>query len=685
MAKDIEERELETQEEEVHTGDAEIEEYRRLMARPTKFEDGFGIKAVLGGLFIALVMIPGSIYLGLVAGQGLGPAAEWVTVILFAEIARRSLTQLKRNEIYILYYLAGSLVSFQAGIAISGGAFGGLIWHQYLRQAPPLQGMGVSEHIPGWVSPAPDSPAILQRNLLHPDWWRNSQTGHWLGPIVLILIGAVIARLNWFGLGYAMFRLTSDVERLPFPMAPVAAQGATALAEATSGQETWRWRVFSIGSMIGMVFGGFYVGIPALTGAIMQKPLQLISIPWIDLTPNTESFLKATPTGISTSLGSFLVGFVLPFWAVVGGFIAAMLTIIFNPILYNLGVLHTWRPGYDTINTNFVNQIDFWMSAGIGVSLAVGVIGIVSIIQTLIRTRKERATAGLRRASGPPPGRGDFPVWIALAMYVASTLVYIWLCQVLVPKFSVWYLVFFGFVFTPLNSYIHARMTGLTGQYAGIPYVREGVIILSGYQGVDIWFAPMPYHDYGGIAASFRVVELTGNKITSIIKAELFMLPLLLVCSAGFWWFMWKLAPIPSAPYPYAQKMWHMQALQSALLWTATQHGEHSLFREAIKPPVIVGGLTFGLLGFVLLSWFKLPMLLIYGFIRGMGSLPHGLIPEMIGALIGRYYFAKRFGSHQWKLYATVLLAGFSCGMGLIGMGSAAVAMIFKSVSQMPF
>ncbi|MCS6859864.1 MAG: hypothetical protein NZT92_06050, partial [Abditibacteriales bacterium] len=227
MAKEIEEREPETQEEEVYAGDAEIEEYRRLMARPTKFEDGFGIKAVLGGLFIALVMIPGSIYLGLVAGQGLGPAAEWVTVILFAEIARRSLTQLKRNEIYILYYLAGSLVSFQAGVALSGGAFGWLIWSQYLRQAPPLQGMGISEHIPGWVSPPPTSEAILHRNLFHPDWWRDSQTGHWLGPIVLILIGSVLGLLNKFGLGYALFRLTSDVERLPFPMAPVAAQGAT--------------------------------------------------------------------------------------------------------------------------------------------------------------------------------------------------------------------------------------------------------------------------------------------------------------------------------------------------------------------------------------------------------------------------------------------------------------------------
>ena len=37
----------------------------------------------------------------------------------------------------------------------------------------------------------------------------------------------------------------------------IQAQGATALAESTSKTETWRWRMFSIGSMIGLVFGTY--------------------------------------------------------------------------------------------------------------------------------------------------------------------------------------------------------------------------------------------------------------------------------------------------------------------------------------------------------------------------------------------------------------------------------------------
>jgi hypothetical protein len=57
----------------------------------------------------------------------------------------------------------------------------------------------------------------------------------------------------------------------------------------------------------------------------------------------------------------------------------------------------------------------------------------------------------------------------------------------------------------------------------------------------------------------------------------------------------------------------------------------------------------------------------------------------MAGALLSRYYFEKRFGQRTWKQYATVLSAGYACGNGLIGMGSCAIAMIAKSVSQLPY
>jgi hypothetical protein len=66
-----------------------------------EYVDGFSWRTVAGALFIGLIMMPGAIYLGLIAGQGMGPAAEWVTIILFMEVARRSYQTLKKQEIYL--------------------------------------------------------------------------------------------------------------------------------------------------------------------------------------------------------------------------------------------------------------------------------------------------------------------------------------------------------------------------------------------------------------------------------------------------------------------------------------------------------------------------------------------------------------------------------------------------------
>src|SRR4028118_171953 len=70
-----------------------------------EYIDGFSWRTVIGALFIGFVMMPGAIYLGLIAGQGMGPAAEWVTIIMFMEVARRSYQTLKKQEIYLLYYV----------------------------------------------------------------------------------------------------------------------------------------------------------------------------------------------------------------------------------------------------------------------------------------------------------------------------------------------------------------------------------------------------------------------------------------------------------------------------------------------------------------------------------------------------------------------------------------------------
>ena len=638
-----------------------------------EYEDGFTIKTVIGALFIGFIMLPGAMYMGLVAGQGLGPAAQWVTIVLFAEVARRSFVPLKRAEIYTLFYVAGGLSGMMADRGISGGPFGGFIWNQYFIQSP--QAAHIAKEIPGWVVPGRGSDALISRTFLN---------AAWLPPILLLLMGEILGRLNWIGGGYVLFRLTSDVERLPFPMAPVAAAGATALAEAGSKEESWRWQVFSTGTVIGLLFGAIYLFIPVVSGVVLAKPIMLLPIPFLDLTLNTEKILPSTPTGLNLDLGAVLIGFVIPFPIVVGSFIGVMVfQVLGNPVLHHYGMLPTWREGMQTINTQMSNTLDFWLSAGIGLGVAVGLIGIGSVVVGYVKMKggKDRE----RTLSAVPKGRGDFPIWLGLGMWLFATLGYVALSHYLVPEFPLWIIFVFGLVWTPLISYVNARMIGLTGQGVGFPFLKESVYILSGYERADIWFAPIPVGDLGGTAQRFREMELARTRFTSIFKAEVLMLPTILIASFVFWQFFWHTSQIPSAQYPFANRFWPMIATMQSIWLTANKAGASNFLLQALKPEVMVGSGVGALALFGICSALKVPLLMFYGLSGGMQGSMHGAVPTFIGAMLGKYYFSKRFGAGRWQMYAPVLLAGFSCGMGLTGMSGIAIALIAKSINYLPF
>lgn len=649
--------------------DKELREYRDLMKPPSSFEEGFGIKAVIGAIFIGFLMMPGSMYLQLVIGQGIGPAARWVTIILFAEVAKRSYTELKQQEIFLLYYMAGAALA---------SPFQGLLWNQYLVQSDAAQMLGLTEFIPTWVAPQPGSEALAERTFFHRDW---------LIPVLLLVGAQLIQRIDHFGLGYALYRLTSDVEKLPFPMAPVGALGTMALAESAEDRKTgWKWRIFSIGGVIGLAFGFIYVLLPALSGLLLSEPIRLIPIPWVELTRHTEGLLPAVAMGIQLDLGLVFIGMVLPFWAVIGGLIGLIITVVANPIMYDMGILTRWHPGMETVETVFANNFDFYMSFGIGLGLAIGAIGIWYAIVSLKRSNS--AKLDWNALFNPPEGRGDISIWVSLAIYVVSTLSYVGLCVWLVPNFPWIFFIFYGFVFTPLISYVTARMEGIAGQFVSLPLVREASFIAGakyfGYQGIEIWYAPIPIHNYGEATVQFRQIELTGTSLRGIIKAEIVVFPVVMIASLLFSQFLWQLAPIPSASYPFAQELWHLQALNTLLMQTSTLEG-NSLFYEALSGGVVAAGLGFGFITYLLLNLLGLPVLLIYGVVRGLGqSTPHGMILEVIGALLGRFYFLRKYGK-EWRHYAPVLLAGFSCGMGLSGMFAMGCTLILKSLSRLAY
>jgi hypothetical protein len=658
---------------------------------PTLFEqdeyrDGFNLKTIWGALFVGFIVLPGAIYMGLVTGQSLAGAAQWVTIILFIEVAKRSFVQMRKQEIIILYWVAGGLVTIGGqlgtGVDLFGGPFGSLIWNQWLVRSPQAEGFGLTHLIPPWVAPPPDSPGIVNRTFM---------TGGWVFPICLLVGHVVLLRITSLSLSYGLFRITNDIERLEYPMARVAAGGNLALAETSQKSEGWRWRVFSIGSVIGVCYGLLYVALPTITGAASATTIQLIPIPFVDLTPTVGAVAPAAMFGLFTDLSLFFMGMVLPFWVVIGEFISSVLVrLIINPILFNLGILHSWKPGMGVIPTDICNSLDFYMSYIIGSAGVIALIGIGGVIWVFSTRRKKRAytpeqDAAFRKATR---GRGDITIKLALGIWLVATSVYVIICYNMVPLFPLPILLFFAFVWSPLFSYIGARMVGITGVTDGIsfPYLREGSFILSGYRGADIWFAPVPIWGFGYNTQVWKEMEFTRTKYWSYVKMTFAVLLIVIVCSFLFWGMIWKLGnQIPSSAYPFVQKMWPYYALMQSM-WVSSTIGDHSSFIiEAIRLKyILVGaGVAGSLYGLVRLVHF--PTGLFYGMIAGVGMWPHYSIPLFAGALLSRFVLARRFGEKKWGAYAPILLAGYAAGMALVAMACTAIALIARSINQIVY
>lgn len=653
--------------------DKELEQFRALLEVPDTFEEGFNVTSLLGTLFVALVMVPGALYMELVAGTGIGGAAQWVTVLLFVEVAKRANAKLSRAQLFILFYMSGMIM----GRSVIGTP----LYTQFLVRSDAAVSTGIAALIPSWV--APSNLNELPRTFL---------AKAWMPFIGLMLFREIMSRLDSAILGYGLFRLTSDVERLPFPMAPVGAQGILAVSEqvegaAKSAGSNVRWRMFCIGCGVGMIFGLIYMALPTLTGAFFGKPLMMFKIPFADFTPYTQDFLPATATGYSFDLGNVVLGMALPYFSMLGSFVGLIFTFIMNPILYAQGVMQTWERGDTTVLTLFANNVDFYFSFQIGVALAIACYGIYASITTIRRNKgSQKEENRERRIAEISHKRGHLPGWLVFVTYCFTCSSYILLSGWLID----WHpgvmavLFFFGFLYTPLISYVTARLEGLAGQVIEIPFITELAFILSGYTGVKIWFLPIPKSNYGVQVVNYKQAELLGCKFGSIWKAQFFLFPVIILSTVFFSSFIWGLAEIPSAVYPFTTEIWDLTAKNTCLLYSATL-GEYSQFKEALGFGRFFSGFASAAVLMSVLGWFGAPTMLFFGMVRGLGqTAPHSVVPNFIGALIGKFYFEKKYG-REWRKMIPVVSSGFFVGTGLVSILSVGFVFLSKAVSTVTY
>ncbi len=659
--------------------DKELKEYREIMTAPPaqEFADGFSWKTVVGAMFLGFLVNPATDYLALVIGQdaGISGAMRWVMVILFAEVAKRSFTSLKSQELYTLHFMAGAALA---------DPFAGFLWKQFVSQSEYIQALGLAAELPGWAFP---SAAAIEAG------GRTLFTRAWLPVIGLTTYGLVVSRIDNYGLGYVLYRVTSDVEKLPFPFAPVNAAGIVALSTDRGEETTWRWRCFSIGGMIGMVWGVIYLCVPLVTEALLPRRVELIPLVFIDFTTQVGEWLPAVPFNLVINLGAFLSGMVVPFWGVMGGLFGLLFTWVANPMLQANGVLTSWRPEMGFVDTTFSNHIDFYLSFGIGLTLAVTasqlMIFLTSMLRNAVKPKAreishrprfgERAKEVYRILITNNRARGDLSIFVAMGIYFASTFSWIAIGVWLIGDAYPWkIMLFYAVVYTPLISYATAKLEGVCGQAVQIPYLKELTIMMTGYKGADIWFAPMPIQNLGSETVGFRVLELTGTKIISQIKTLALTVPIVVVASLMASEMLWRMAPVPSSAYPFTEMMWELRLRQWAIMITATQEGG-SQFLESLHVDYTLWGFAAGSTLFAVLSAFGLPIMLIFGAVWGLAqSNPGAMFCTVAGAFVGRFHFKRKYGN-MWLKYMVTIVAGFGCGMGITSM----IAMSFNVIVRM--
>ena len=106
------------------------------------------------------------------------------------------------------------------------------------------------------------------------------------------------------------------------------------------------------------------------------------------------------------------------------------------PFLQDMGILSTWRPDMGFVDTSFANRIDFYISFGIGLTLAVTFSQLGVTAGLMVKSWFKR---GDKKEIRQEPGflekmkqnwntlitrnkaRGDMSVFVALAIYLGST------------------------------------------------------------------------------------------------------------------------------------------------------------------------------------------------------------------------------------------------------------------------
>lgn len=635
-----------------------------------EWREGLTLRVALALLFTALVLTPVTVW----ATLGVGPlpgGLVWVVVLLMMWMASIYGKPLTRQELYVIREAAWT-VAYAAGPI----SFTSLIYNVWFAESPVAKLFRVEKYLPYWF--APQNPLIRQqviRTFFHLDWLPA------IGFSILFWAMNVVIGLT---LGVFLYRLYVVEEKLPFPMDRVEVEVITQLEV----REPMRMRTLIAGAFFGFIYSFIAYGIPVITANVLGVRIEVIPVPWIDLTRAFEKILPGAMVGISTSPIDYMLGFILPLdrhIVLIAAFATSLVvSLIGNPwvVWHYPELIPEWvnfPVGMSLTDILLWSNMYIWFSVSIGLALSVFISQLVGGWRRLARTFK-----GLLRVRGVEVA-GILSLWKILAIYLVLTIAWLLIVsQVMIPGFPLPGLIFLIVVWPIVSGIVTTRVRGETGFWLDIPYLREGILMASmvaadipiySELGMYPWFTPMTPANGSGWARAFYVCDGIKLKFSSYVKAVILVAtPLTILFSLLYTELVWRISPVPSSMFPYAQVYWPINAAQSSLWYTRLTHG--------FRPELMVYSLIAGVALWVCSSIVHMPLLII-GVAMGATALPTPLA-WFIGLVLFKL-LARRVGAERLRSYALMFTGGLSIGLAIAITISAGIVMVAKSIWILPY
>jgi hypothetical protein len=613
-------------------------------------------------IYAALVFQPiiifSSLYGGTFGGVGGIPLASLITLLLFSEIGSLlGREPMSKEEILTAYIGIGTVTGFT-------GLFIYAIQLAYLRRSPEIS---ISSQLPTWLVPSINSPGIVKRLLIYPDWV----------PFIVIHVFAFVL---WYIANYSLGVLSgiycTEIEKLPFPIQEVEAS----LISTLTTRESKKMRYFMLYWVLGLFYGLITFVWPIITFITTKSTgLSIVPIPWVDMDSTVNMFIKGAIFVVPTDLMALATGFVVDFKIVIIMFLGSCLIgLIGNPLAYKFGLLPNVFPGASFQVLWLRSYLDFWITPLIGLTIGIAVIPFITSYKDIFRLFD--VMKALRKEN---LGRKLYSPWLLLALYFFSSLGTVILAVLLDPSFIqwTWVLLILCLIYPFIFVWISVRAMAATGFVLSIPYVFELTMIALPYSKPDMWFVPTytPHTIFMGSPSpewgrNVFLAKSLDVDLLDLTKAWFFALPVAWFFSLIYTQAFWSLAQIPSLFYPNTMISWPIWA-------EVTDAFVSKRIVSTVKVSYIALGLVVAIFVYFLELLTKIRGLSL-AIVMGLSS-PGSLITTFFGAMLGKYVMPKIH--KDWETYKTDVVAGLATGEGIMIGIAALLAVLTSSVLNLPY